>query len=173
MPLSISLTIVLIYFHSLLLSSSLVEGAGEADWKIAEFIQLTGQAGNEMTTVLESAMKAEEKHEEMVRKVGKKTKYSRTNNLTEALAHNYMIKLSLEVAAGLTVENRASGYPNFFRDVCISLSSELSACTEPCGDLRYRTFTGCCNNLDNPEIGEKMTVPPPPLDVFYIDRKYQ
>ena len=43
-------------------------------------------------------MKAEEEHEEMVRKVGKNTKYSRTNNLIEALAHNYMIELSLEVA---------------------------------------------------------------------------
>ena len=119
-------------------------------------------------------MKAEEEHEEMVRKVGKKTKYSRTNNLTEALAHNYMMELSLEVAAGLTAENRASGYPNFFRDVCISLSSELSACTEPCEDLRYRTFTGCCNNLDNPEFGEKIIIPPPPLaNMFYTDRKHQ
>ena len=148
-----SLSIVLIYFHSLLLSSSLVEGEAGTDWKIAEYVQLTGQAES-MTTALEAAKKAEEEHEEMARKVGKKTKFSRTNNLTEALAHNYMIKLSLEVAADQTVENRYSSSSNFFRNVCISLSSEVSACSEPCQDLRYRTFSGCCNNLGNPEFGE-------------------
>ena len=118
-------------------------------------------------------MKAEEEHEEMVRKVGKKTKYSRTNNLTEALAHNYMIKLSLEMAADHTVENTASS-PGLFHNVCISLSSQLSACTESCGDLRYRSFTGCCNNLDNPEFGEEIIVPPPPLaNKFYTGREHQ
>ena len=132
------------------------EGEAGTDWKIAEYVQLTADPGQaeSMVTALDSAMKAEEEHEEMVRKIGKKTKYSRTNNLTEALAHNYMIELSLEVAANLTVENRANSYGSFFREVCLNLSSEVSPCTEPCEDLRYRSFTGCCNNLDNPEFGE-------------------
>ena len=63
----------MIYFHSHLLSSSLVEGVGEAgaDWMIAEYVQLTADPGQaeSMMTALESAMKAEEEHEEMVRKV--------------------------------------------------------------------------------------------------------
>ena len=105
----------------------------------------------------------EREHEEMVRKVGKKTKFSRTNNLTEALAHNYMMALALELAAGQAVENRASTQ-SFFRDVCMSLSSHVSPCSEPCEELRYRTFTGCCNNLQNPEFGEEIIVPPP-LDI--------
>ena len=145
------------------------------DWMIAEYVQLTsepGQAEN-MTTVLEAAKKAEEEHEEMVRWVGRETQFSRTNKLTEALAHNYMIELALEVAANQTVENRDSA-PGFFRDVCLSLSSEVSSCAEPCGDLRYRTFTGCCNNLDNPELGEEIDVSPPLLNnMFYPDRKHQ
>ena len=154
--------IVLIYFNSLLLSSSMAKEEGEAgrDWKIAEYVQLTetdpGKAES-MVAALDSAMKAEEEHEEKAREVGKKTKFSRTNNLTEALAHNYMIELALEVAANQTVENRASSYPGFFRDVCLSLSSQVSACPEACEDLRYRTFTGCCNNLDNPEFGEDIS----------------
>ena len=152
------LLIVLIYFYSLLLSTSMAEQEGEpgTEWKIAEYVQLTADPGQaeSMKAALDSAMKAEEEHEEEVREVGKKTKFSRTNSVTEALAHNFMIELALETAANLTVENRASSYPGFFRDVCISLSSQVSACTEPCEDLRYRSFTGCCNNLDNPEFGE-------------------
>ena len=154
-------SIVLIYFNSLLLSSSMAKGEGEAgtDWKIAEYVQLTADPGQaeSMVTALDSARKAEEEHEEKVREVGKKTKFSRTNNLTEALAHNYMIELALEVAANQTVENRASSNPGFFREVCLSLSSQVSACPEACEDLRYRTFTGCCNNLDNPEFGEDIS----------------
>ena len=158
------------------LSSSVVGGEAGTDWKIAQYVGLTAepaQAEN-MMAALDSAKKVAEEHEEVVRKAGRLTKFSRTNNLTEALAHNYMIKLSLEMAADQAVENRASSYPGFFRDICLSLSSQVSACTEPCEDLRYRTFTGCCNNLNNPEFGGETNGPPPPLDIiFYNDRKHQ
>ena len=150
--LAIGLIFVNSLFLFLFLSSSLVYGESVTDWKIADYV-LDSTDPEGLQKALEMAKKAEEEHEKVVRRVGRETKFSRTNNLTEALAHNYMIKLALEVAANQAEESRASSEPGFFRDVCLNLSSELSACSEPCEELRYRTFTGCCNNLDNPDFG--------------------
>ena len=39
-----------------------------------------------------------------------------------------------------------------FQEVCFKETSEQHSCLESCDGV-YRSFTGCCNNLDNPEHG--------------------
>ena len=98
-------------------------------------------------------MEAETEHEMKVKSRGKRTEYNRTSSVSEALAHNFMIMKALQVTAEQSASSGGRSF-NFFRDICLSLSAPQTACTEAC-DGKFRTFTGCCNNLVNPQYGER------------------
>ena len=132
-----------------------------ADWKIEEFVSLTGRAGEtrSLAAALAQSMEAETEHERKVKSRGKRTEYNRTSSVTEALAHNFMIMRALQVTADQAApadSKKGSRTFGFFRDICVSLSAPQAACTEAC-DGKFRTFSGCCNNLVQPQYGEERT----------------
>ena len=131
-----------------------------ADWKIEEFVSLTGRAGEtrSLAAALAKSMEAETEHERKVKSRGKRTEYNRTSSVTEALAHNFMIMRALQVTADQAAPDSKKGSRTFgfFRDICVSLSAPQAACTEAC-DGKFRTFSGCCNNLVKPQYGEERT----------------
>ena len=132
-----------------------------ADWKIEEFVSLTGRAGEtrSLAAALAQSMEAETEHERKVKSRGKRTEYNRTSSVTEALAHNFMIMRALQLTADQAApadSKKGSRTFGFFRDICVSLSAPQAACTETC-DGKFRTFSGCCNNLVKPQYGEERT----------------
>ena len=96
-------------------------------------------------------MEEETEHEMKVRSRGKVSRYNRTSPVTEYLAHNFMIMTALQqTAAARTGED--GGH---FSERCQELSSV--ACTES-SDGRFRTFSGCGNNIYNPQYGEILSL---------------
>ena len=99
------------------------------------------------------SMEQETEHEMKVRSRGKRTEYNRTSPVTEYLAHNFMIMTALQQTAAARTGEEDGGH---FSERCQELSSV--ACTES-SDGRFRTFSGCGNNLDNPQYGEILCLP--------------
>ena len=100
-------------------------------------------------------MEEETEHEMKVRSQGRSSLFNRSSPVTERLAHNFMVMRALQVTAESSLDGdgyQKTGPSDFFREVCVTLSSQESDCTESC-DGKFRTFSGCCNNLLNPQYG--------------------
>ena len=140
------------------LSQAFLSAAPPDDWKISEFVTQTGRGETRsLSAALSQSMQAETEHEMKVKSRGKTTSFNRTSPVTQSLAHNFMIMRSLQITAeqsSAPADSRTAARSfSFFRDICVSLSATQSDCSESC-DGKFRTVTGCCNNLVHPQYGE-------------------
>ena len=52
-------------------------------------------------------------------------------------------------------------------EFCDKLTNELRVCDEPCdSNSRFRTITGCCNNLQNSDFGKNDKLKMQMVDIY-------
>ena len=97
--------------------------------------------------------------ENLVKRMKRSTRFVRSTQNTDKIAHNYMIEQVIEDSlkkGRKSREKRAGEDMETVRKRCMNFTdtdrdSECAVCN---ASSPYRTFSGCCNNLAKKEFGE-------------------
>ena len=88
--------------------------------------------------------------------------FRRTTTETKEISKLYMISMRMKKALQNLASQRKINMRSYLTsidktvdDFCDKLTNELKVCHQTCdSNSRFRTITGCCNNLQNPDFGK-------------------
>jgi len=111
--------------------------------------------------ILNDCVDAENKMENFLDSFGYITDFRRTTTETKEISKLFMTSLRMKkdlkkLASQRKLDMRSyeTSIDKIVDEFCDKLTNELRVCDEPCdSNSRFRTITGCCNNLQNSDFG--------------------